>query len=185
MRNHRFASNEIDEWSQALEPLAPFQHPLQTLGLVTEANWNSWTTDDLRPYVDYALDLFGADRLMFGSDYPVCLLAASYDRVLESFQEILRELNDSDRDKIFSKNAARFYRLNSRCLRHYFITGAQGCIGSWIVKALTERGDSAVVFDRSDDSRRLRAIMDADDLAKVRFITGDITDGPAVLSALR
>ena len=64
----------------------------------------------------------------------------------------------------------------------YFITGAQGCIGSWIVKALIERGDRAVVFDRSDDSRRLAAIMD--DLANVRFITGDITDGDAVLSAL-
>lgn len=66
----------------------------------------------------------------------------------------------------------------------YFITGAQGCIGSWIVKALTERGDKAVVFDRSDDSRRLSAIMNDDDLARVRFITGDITDGAAVLSAL-
>ncbi len=48
----------------------------------------------------------------------------------------------------------------------YFITGAQGCIGSWIVKALTERGDKAVVFDRSDDSRRLSAIMSDDDLAR-------------------
>ena len=66
----------------------------------------------------------------------------------------------------------------------YFITGAQGCIGSWIVKALTERGDQAVVFDRSDDSRRLSAIMNDDDLSLVRFITGDITDGDAVLSAL-
>jgi len=64
----------------------------------------------------------------------------------------------------------------------YFVTGAQGCIGSWIVKALTERGDQAVVFDRSDDSRRLSAIMD--DLAGLRFITGDITDTDAVLSAL-
>jgi UDP-glucose 4-epimerase len=64
----------------------------------------------------------------------------------------------------------------------YFITGAQGCIGSWIVKALVERGDQAVVFDRSDDSRRLAAIME--DLANVSFITGDITDGAAVLSAL-
>ena len=67
----------------------------------------------------------------------------------------------------------------------YFITGAQGCIGSWIVKALIERGDQAVVFDRSDDSRRLAAIMDAADLAKVRFVMGDITDGAAVLSAMR
>jgi nucleoside-diphosphate-sugar epimerase len=66
----------------------------------------------------------------------------------------------------------------------YFITGAQGCIGSWIVKALIERGDKAVVFDRSDDSRRLSAIMSDEDLAKVRFITGDITDGASVLSAL-
>jgi nucleoside-diphosphate-sugar epimerase len=66
----------------------------------------------------------------------------------------------------------------------YFITGAQGCIGSWIVKALTERGDRVMVFDRSDDSRRLSAIMHGDDLARVRFITGDITDGAAVFSAL-
>jgi len=66
----------------------------------------------------------------------------------------------------------------------YFITGAQGCIGSWIVKALIERGDAAVVFDLSDDSRRLSAIMSDEDLATVRFITGDITDGAAVLSAL-
>src|SRR6185436_2278280 len=64
----------------------------------------------------------------------------------------------------------------------YFITGAQGCIGSWIVKALVERGDQAVVFDRSDDSRRLAAIMD--DLTKVKFIVGDITDSEALLSAL-
>src|ERR1041385_280354 len=77
-----------------------------------------------------------------------------------------------------------------RCVRTlkmpqtYFITGAQGCIGSWIVKALAERGDRAVVFDRSDDSRRLSAIMQDEDLAQVRFITGDITDGAAVLSAL-
>ena len=67
----------------------------------------------------------------------------------------------------------------------YFITGAQGCIGSWIVKALIERGDNAVVFDRSEDPRRLRAIMDDDQLARVRFILGDITDGPAAEQALR
>lgn len=66
----------------------------------------------------------------------------------------------------------------------YFITGAQGCIGSWIVKALTERGDNPVVFDRSNDSRRLSAIMNDDDLPRVHFITGDITDQTAVSSAL-
>jgi nucleoside-diphosphate-sugar epimerase len=66
----------------------------------------------------------------------------------------------------------------------YLITGAYGCIGSWIVKALVERGDDAVVFDRSDDPRRLRAIMQPDDLEKIRFVRGDITDGAVVLRAL-
>jgi nucleoside-diphosphate-sugar epimerase len=66
----------------------------------------------------------------------------------------------------------------------YFITGAQGCIGSWIVKALVERGDGVVVFDRSDDARRLRAIMDPEQIAAVRFVLGDITDGDAVRRAL-
>src|SRR2546423_8132878 len=66
----------------------------------------------------------------------------------------------------------------------YFITGAQGCIGSWIVKALAERGDQPVVFDRSDDRRRLEAIMQPQDLDRVRFVSGDITDVSAVRSAL-
>ena len=68
--------------------------------------------------------------------------------------------------------------------RTYFITGAQGCIGSWIVKALAERGDAPVVFDRSDDARRLSAIMSDESLDSVRFIRGDITDKQAVSSAL-
>lgn len=106
------ANNEINEWKQALKPLASYPNVHCKLsGLVTEANWTSWQTDDLRPYVEYALELFGADRLMFGSDYPVCLLAASYDRVLDAFQEILEPLSDADREKIFSNNAAKFYRL--------------------------------------------------------------------------
>jgi len=66
----------------------------------------------------------------------------------------------------------------------YFITGAQGCIGSWIVKALAERGDTPVVFDRSEDARRLKAIMEPGALERVRFIAGDITDVAAVRSAL-
>ncbi len=107
------ARNEIKEWSQAFKPLANYPNiNCKLSGLVTEANWTSWQTDDLRPYVDIALEHFGVDRLMFGSDYPVCLLAASYERVLESFQEILKSLNDADRDKIFRRNAEKFYRLN-------------------------------------------------------------------------
>ena len=107
------ARNEIKEWSRAFKPLASYRKLYCKLsGLVTEANWNSWQTEDLRPYVDCALEYFGPDRMMFGSDYPVCLLAATYDRVLDSFLEILKYLSDTDREKIFSTNAAKFYRLD-------------------------------------------------------------------------
>lgn len=107
------AKNEIDEWSEAFKPLASYPNiHCKLSGLVTEANWTSWQTDDLRPFVEFALESFGPERLMFGSDYPVCLLASSYDRVLASFQEILKSLDDAEREKIFSTNAARFYRLN-------------------------------------------------------------------------
>ena len=106
------AKNEFKEWSEALKPLASYPNiHCKMSGLVTEANWTSWQTNDLHPYVEFALESFGVDRLMFGSDYPVCLLAASYDRVLESFQEILKSLSAADREKIFAKNAANFYRL--------------------------------------------------------------------------
>ena len=107
------AKNEIDEWSRAFKSLASYPNiHCKLSGLVTEANWTSWQTDDLRPFVEFALESFGPERLMFGSDYPVCLLASSYDRVLASFLEILKSLNEDDREKIFSTNAARFYRLN-------------------------------------------------------------------------
>ena len=66
----------------------------------------------------------------------------------------------------------------------YFLTGALGCIGAWIVKALVERGDVPTVFDRTDDRRRLRAILDDGQLETVRFLQGDITDGAAVRRAM-
>jgi nucleoside-diphosphate-sugar epimerase len=66
----------------------------------------------------------------------------------------------------------------------YFMTGALGCIGAWVVKALIERGDGPVVFDQSRDRRRLEAIVDPADLARVTFVQGDVTDGAAVRGAL-
>ncbi len=67
----------------------------------------------------------------------------------------------------------------------YFVTGALGCIGAWVVKTLVDRGDVPVVFDLSDDQRRLRQVMDEDALARVRFLRGDITDAGAVADAIR
>jgi nucleoside-diphosphate-sugar epimerase len=66
----------------------------------------------------------------------------------------------------------------------YFMTGALGCIGAWVVKALVERGDIPVVFDRSDDTRRLRQLLDDRALGRVRFLRGDVTDGAVVRAAL-
>ena len=106
------ARDEMKEWAREIKPLAANEDIYCKLsGLVTEANWTSWRTSDLWPFVECALEVFGPERLMFGSDHPVCLLAASYERVLESFQEILRELKDAERDRIFAENAERFYRL--------------------------------------------------------------------------
>jgi len=106
-------SGALTEWATALKPVAA--NPIiycKLSGLVTEASWSSCQLSDLRPYVECALEMFGADRMMFGSDHPVCLLASSYGRVLESFQEILGALSASDREKILSTNATNFYRLN-------------------------------------------------------------------------
>jgi L-fuconolactonase len=107
------ASGEIAEWLNELKPVAANTNiQCKLSGLITEANWTSWTVNDLRPFVECALELFGPERLMFGSDHPVCLLAGSYKRVLDSFQEILAGLSEQDRERIFVRNAADFYRLN-------------------------------------------------------------------------
>jgi L-fuconolactonase len=106
------SSGELDDWSREFRPLAEFSNlQCKLSGLVTEANWSGWTADDLRPYIDCALDSFGPDRLMFGSDHPVCLLAASYERVLDSFREALKDLSATEQNKIFHDNAVRFYSL--------------------------------------------------------------------------
>jgi L-fuconolactonase len=104
---------EFAAWQEQLKPVAANKKiECKLSGLVTEASWNSWQTSDLRPFVECALELFGPERLMFGSDHPVCLLAAPYKRVLESFQEILQGLTAAELEQVFAANAIRFYKLN-------------------------------------------------------------------------
>jgi L-fuconolactonase len=106
------AKSEIDQWKEEFAPIAQFPNVVCKLsGLVTEANHAAWKVDDLRPYVSIALEAFGVERLLFGSDYPVCLLAASYDRVLESFQTLLSDLSSESRHRVFAVNAIEFYKL--------------------------------------------------------------------------
>jgi L-fuconolactonase len=78
---------------------------------VTEANWTSWQVEDLQRYVDLGLEYFGAQRMMFGSDWPVCLLAASYDQVLNAAQALVSDLSEVDKRRIFAGNALEFYRI--------------------------------------------------------------------------
>jgi L-fuconolactonase len=80
-------------------------------GLVTEADWATWRSRDLRPFVREAVDRFGPDRLMFGSDWPVCLLAGSYGRVRAALLEALSPLSEASATAIFGGTAARVYRL--------------------------------------------------------------------------
>jgi L-fuconolactonase len=111
------ASGEIDEWARKLSEIALCPNVWCKLsGLVTEADWVNWRVEDLKPYVEKVLEYFGPGRMMFGSDWPVCLLAASYERVLEAFETLLVDIDDKGRDLIFSKNAIEFYRVEKQAV---------------------------------------------------------------------
>jgi L-fuconolactonase len=80
-------------------------------GLVTEGDWTNWRAGDFRPYLDVVFDAFGCDRLLFGSDWPVCLVAASYSQVQQSIADYTQNLSPTEKDKIFGLNAIHFYDL--------------------------------------------------------------------------
>lgn len=103
----------LAEWKASLEKLAeaPNCH-CKLSGLVTEARWDRWTADELRPYLETALDLFGPNRLLFGSDWPVCQLAAPYSQVLGLVLDFIKTLTTSEQRHILWDNAHSFYGLN-------------------------------------------------------------------------
>ena len=80
--------------------------------MITEADWANWTPADLKPYVVRVLDIFGPERVMYGSDWPVCLLAGSYGEVKRALEEALPPLSDGERAAVFGGNAIRFYGLD-------------------------------------------------------------------------
>lgn len=82
-------------------------------GLVTEADWRNWKKEDFRPYLDIVFGAFGPKRLMFGSDWPVCLLAASYQQVVEIVEDYVQDFAADIKDRIFGGNAAEFYQLKA------------------------------------------------------------------------
>ena len=105
-------SKSLHPWEKDIRELARFQNVHCKLsGLVTEADWSAWTPDHLAPYLDVAFDAFGAARLMFGSDWPVCTVAASYSRVFQSIEGYVAKLPAEARDAILGGNAKEFYKL--------------------------------------------------------------------------
>jgi L-fuconolactonase len=79
--------------------------------MITEADHAGWVPEDFTPYLDTVFEAFGGDRLMFGSDWPVCLLAGSYQQTVELVENYTRQLPSAARDAVFGGNAARFYRI--------------------------------------------------------------------------
>jgi L-fuconolactonase len=102
----------MEPWATAIRELARRPNVFcKVSGLVTEADWRHWRPGDLRPYLDVAFDAFGPDRLMWGSDWPVCLVAANYERVLGIIVEYASALSESERSALFGETAVRFYGL--------------------------------------------------------------------------
>ncbi|WP_394848985.1 amidohydrolase family protein [Pendulispora brunnea] len=107
------ASGQREPWAAQVRKLAA--HPNVTCklsGLVTEADWGAWTVDSLHPYVDTLLEGFGPSRMMFGSDWPVCLLAAEYAEVVSAAKQWTEELSAAERDAVFAGTARKIYRLD-------------------------------------------------------------------------
>lgn len=100
------------EWAELIRSLAAHENVTCKLsGLVTEADWTSWDVSQLRPYFEVVLDAFGPERLMFGSDWPVVLLAATYDEWLGAARELVSELTTGEQALIFEGTARRVYGL--------------------------------------------------------------------------
>ena len=103
---------EIDSWADGLRRLAAFPNVFCKMsGLVTEADWQRWTADDIAPYLDVAFDSFGPDRLIIGSDWPVCLVAASYAQATGLVKDYIQKRTPDRASDVLGGNAQRFWRL--------------------------------------------------------------------------
>ncbi|MGW3966796.1 amidohydrolase family protein [Amycolatopsis sp. NPDC005003] len=108
------AAGEWEPWASGVAALAARENVVCKLsGLVTEADWTGWEVGHLRRYVDHVLDVFGPERLLFGSDWPVCELAASYEVVLDAAIALTGSLSDAERLAVFEHNARAVYKLDA------------------------------------------------------------------------
>ncbi|HEY8512394.1 MAG TPA: amidohydrolase family protein [Cyclobacteriaceae bacterium] len=103
---------KLNPWREDMQRLASYKNVwCKVSGMVTEANWSSWQKSDFTPYLDTVTSLFGPERLMYGSDWPVCLVAATYGEMLEIVVDYFSVLSTTEQEKIFRTNAIEFYKL--------------------------------------------------------------------------
>jgi len=110
-------AGDLETWKRSLEPFAALENVFIKLsGLVTEAEWTTWTAEQIVPYFKAILELFGPERCMYGSDWPVCLLASSYAQTLELVLSALEGYDPIAREAVLGGTAARAYRLREHGL---------------------------------------------------------------------
>jgi L-fuconolactonase len=103
----------LEPWATDLRKLAAFPNVLaKASGMVTEANWSTWKPGDFTPYLDVVFELFGVERVMIGSDWPVCTVAATYGQVMSIVADFIRQFSLDEQEQILGENARRFYGLS-------------------------------------------------------------------------
>jgi L-fuconolactonase len=105
-------SGDIVSWKKGIEEIAKNENVwCKISGMVTEADWKNWKTDDLKPYLDVVFENFSADKLMFGSDWPVSNVASDYTEVVKTLEDYMAQLAVQNQNKIWHENAVSFYKL--------------------------------------------------------------------------
>lgn len=105
-------SKDIDQWKKEIISLSHYENVCCKLsGMTTEASWNSWQAADIIPYLDVVVGSFGTSRILFGSDWPVCLLAGSYQETLSLVTDYFSSFSKQEQDQFFGGNAIQFYNL--------------------------------------------------------------------------
>ena len=106
------SSKSMDNWQSSIKKLGEFEHVYCKLsGMVTEAQWKTWKYEDFEPYLDVVFEAFKPERLVFGSDWPVCLLSAAYVDVKSIIEQYIWKLSEYEQNKIMGLNASHFYQL--------------------------------------------------------------------------
>ncbi len=105
-------TKSIQDWDRDIKSLVKYPNLYCKIsGMATEADWTTWKSEDLKPYLDIVVEAFGVDRLLFGSDWPVCLVASSYERWLNTIKDYFKKFSISEQEKIFALNCESFYTL--------------------------------------------------------------------------